>query len=518
MPSLAQNLPVIIAERVLHFLILGDTTEEAWRTHSNATFRCLRPVSQLCRSWRAASVDRLFEHVCKLPAGENSNPRHANNIHGFLEAIQRLFPAAVYTTVFHGWPEASESWPLLAVELLRGLFLRNTRVSCSEIWLTTVPGLISDDACLQGIDATIMSPSPHFIEIVRRSAPALQHLRLKLGQSFIFKRVVAGDDGAGPVFSQLRRLELFSSTDRSALANGRLVSPDGTPFPALETLSCHMSYPFGNDVLLRGNGQSLRVLDIYISNELLDVFERCSVFASQRFTALACLKLGNLQGEHGVIDKARVVRICNLFQQKTVVEVLGRVDFLYDTLQPYLGDMARTIRVLDIPQLECTFEQIVVLISSLPFLQMLSATCLKSDALASEIDSVHATCTGMCAVKKSVGRVTNRFDNPAQLHFDTHLDIACQTVGFAGSVYASGPPISQRLIDLDIRIERANKRMQAIRLCIILAILCPSVRSFTYYSRTSELTVDRSRFTSNKEFQKLTARVRSSIDNCLDMH
>ncbi|KAJ2547312.1 hypothetical protein EV175_005269 [Coemansia sp. RSA 1933] len=62
-------------------------------------------------------------------------------------------------------------------------------------------------------------------------------------------------------------------------------------FPALRYLKWHSPYMFEDDLLFRGNSDTLEYLDIAFSNKLADVLERHSVFSVGRYSRLSHIRV-----------------------------------------------------------------------------------------------------------------------------------------------------------------------------------------------------------------------------------
>ncbi|ORX68182.1 hypothetical protein DL89DRAFT_294111 [Linderina pennispora] len=93
------------------------------------------------------------------------------------------------------------------------------------------------------------------------------------------------------------------------------------PFPALKSLVVHGIYPFSDDTLLRGSGDSLEFLDMCMSESDIDMFIEAGILDEGRFKAL----------------------------QTPVIDLSDGFNFNYSVLQSRVDSFAPTLRVLDIP-------------------------------------------------------------------------------------------------------------------------------------------------------------------------
>ncbi|ORX66764.1 hypothetical protein DL89DRAFT_59470 [Linderina pennispora] len=111
----------------------------------------------------------------------------------------------------------------------------------------------------KAIDTRVFDLTPYHIEIVQRNAPVLQRLRVVLDRPETFRQLVLRGDGMPIVFPCLRTLKMNSPESTAAAQSSVDASPSGAIFPELELLYLNMRYPFENDVLFRGNKNSLRL-------------------------------------------------------------------------------------------------------------------------------------------------------------------------------------------------------------------------------------------------------------------
>ncbi|ORX66893.1 hypothetical protein DL89DRAFT_259995 [Linderina pennispora] len=528
MPSLAQNLPNLILCRIFEhsvdtFLYIRTLQLEM------ANYKIMWPFMHLCRSWREASVDLLLSHaimtmnrksrihlaialgayekvrdVCllldtsdvfdgavlaklrqapltgsvfphvsrlhlsllgPLPSGRPSIALLEGNAIEFCGEIQRMFPAATYTSINHSPSNRDNVFPAFAKELMSRLLAGKTGVRTNGVPLTTNPCLLSTPCCLQSIETVMRRESPEFIGVINRSWQTLQQIHLIVPSSSTIKQIVVDSQGTVVTYPCLRDLTLSISIGETRLPASELASPDGVPFPVLERLVLHSQYPFANDILFRNNGQSLKHLDIELTEDTFATFERCGVFDNRRLV------------------NSRVQHVFRAFVHVPVIEINHCSNVSFDSIEPHLGGLSKTVRVLNIASTHLTTEQILRLIESLSFLQTMCVTLIESAVLEDDAD---------------YAQNGDRNDRP--------LWHACEGISAAGVRLVSGPATSQRLLYAGIH-QQLNVRLHiSFRLQVILMLRCPSIRRFDFV--LGECTsVDSSLITSDVAFVELAARI-----------
>ncbi|KAJ2486847.1 hypothetical protein IWW47_005473, partial [Coemansia sp. RSA 2052] len=136
----------------------------------------------------------------------------------------------------------------------------------------------------------IYATSSRIMTLIRRSAQTLQSLELSEIVRVDYTALIRDPDSGGRwmEYPCLHTLWLFSDYDnaisRSTISNG------AEPFPQLRRLAIRRAYPFGDDVLFRGNASTLEFLDIVLDPEIVAMLKRYKVFTPTSHPKLKCVK------------------------------------------------------------------------------------------------------------------------------------------------------------------------------------------------------------------------------------
>ncbi|KAJ1671571.1 hypothetical protein GGF38_000705 [Coemansia sp. RSA 25] len=136
----------------------------------------------------------------------------------------------------------------------------------------------------------IYTTSSRIMTLIRRSAQTLQSLELSEIVRVDYTALIRDPDSGGRwmEYPCLHTLRLFSEYEtaisRSSISNG------AEPFPQLRRLAIRRAYPFGDDVLFRGNASTLEFLDIVLDPEIVAMLKRYKVFTPTSHPKLKCVK------------------------------------------------------------------------------------------------------------------------------------------------------------------------------------------------------------------------------------
>ncbi|KAJ1822611.1 hypothetical protein GGH91_001022 [Coemansia sp. RSA 2671] len=126
------------------------------------------------------------------------------------------------------------------------------------------------------------------LSLVRRNAQTLRAIDIFAFAAFDFTGVVRNpDDGKYLEYPCLHRLKFISP-------NHTLVSKPSplegaVPFPCLRFLQLECDYPFGDDVIFRGNSSTLEYLALVPSVKLVEALGRYKVFTPTSHPKLGCV-------------------------------------------------------------------------------------------------------------------------------------------------------------------------------------------------------------------------------------
>ncbi|KAJ2460559.1 hypothetical protein GGF42_000767 [Coemansia sp. RSA 2424] len=114
------------------------------------------------------------------------------------------------------------------------------------------------------------------IQLARQSAPTLQSLTLISLFVANFADLIQSPDGSYVSYPTLHTLNLRDETEDEIAKY--VVFKDFVPFPRLRCLCLFGCYPFGDDVLFRGNAGTLQCLEMMLSDLLVSIIIEYNVF------------------------------------------------------------------------------------------------------------------------------------------------------------------------------------------------------------------------------------------------
>ncbi|KAJ1671561.1 hypothetical protein GGF38_000712 [Coemansia sp. RSA 25] len=137
----------------------------------------------------------------------------------------------------------------------------------------------------------IEATSSRIMPLVRRSAQTLQSLEVSRTVRVDYTELIRDPDSGGRwmEYPCLHTLRLFyeyeTALSRSPISNG------AEPFPQLRRLAMRRAYPFGDDVLFRGNAATLEFLDIVLDREMVAMVRQRNVFTPISHPKLQCVNI-----------------------------------------------------------------------------------------------------------------------------------------------------------------------------------------------------------------------------------
>ncbi|KAJ2460555.1 hypothetical protein GGF42_000763 [Coemansia sp. RSA 2424] len=140
------------------------------------------------------------------------------------------------------------------------------------------------------VDYRINATSSRIMPLIRRSAQTLQLLELSEIVRVDYTELIRDPDGGGRwmEYPCLHTLGLYpeyeTALSRSPISNG------AAPFPQLRWAAMGRAYPFGDDVLFRGNAATLECLDIVLDPEMVAMLRQRNVFTPTSHPKLKCVK------------------------------------------------------------------------------------------------------------------------------------------------------------------------------------------------------------------------------------
>ncbi|ORX69366.1 hypothetical protein DL89DRAFT_267595 [Linderina pennispora] len=552
MEPTVQHLPIPVLERVIYYLT-PEKSINVGQHYQNSVYEAIMPVSHVCQSWRQVSLCHAFRYVhvgthtkptlklaqtlkvCDLIKGvtiklqTNSifhTPsaallrRHiasdlsfpsiksltfifAGNIYWakgalaklrsrqFSNELLRIFPSITHIGVEHNWDLLSDNLPSHIVNLLKRLLAGRTAITTDGYCLADALPFPPTPVPLQSLATSGCGKMTNVFTLIRKNSQSLQRLHLDLSASVLIRRVVTNSDGSAVVYPQLHIIRL-TTMDKSWNVAPR-PSFDGVPFPVLRSLTIHGRYPVSDDSILRGSEDSLTFLDLHLWDSTIDILGAAGLLDEGRYMVLESVRLTNSSTGSNMITEDRASLVLGAFHRTPMIEFSDGFQFGYTILQPYISGLAQGVRDLKIPGVRCTFDEILHLIESLPFIRSLAVTCRRSAALADMTD--------IPAVVESVAQVGLTKNDAVGI-----IAHVCQAMGRTSSPILPEPPISQTLQNISVRPDHSGGHVQAAWLTTILALRCPTIRIFRSFF-TEDFDIARADLVRDKHFAELAARL-----------
>ncbi|KAJ2745570.1 hypothetical protein GGI20_002057 [Coemansia sp. BCRC 34301] len=117
------------------------------------------------------------------------------------------------------------------------------------------------------------------VEFIHRLAPSLQKLSITYKSVNRTEQLFMDPNNALIMFPRLKTLEF--TTWEQAKIRLRPTVAQVVPFPALSRLRINMEYPFGDDVLFRGNCETLEHLHIELDIQTIMMLKKYNVFTGR---------------------------------------------------------------------------------------------------------------------------------------------------------------------------------------------------------------------------------------------
>ncbi|KAJ2073168.1 hypothetical protein GGH13_002185 [Coemansia sp. S155-1] len=308
---------------------------------------------------------------------ENSVPSAIvveSNITAFVQRIRQMVPKVTNLSVIYT-PHCSQAKGTRFIgTLVSQLFQLFSHVAYFHNFGVDVPiRLQLDIICsLVHLAFFIDSYTCPSIQLVRHNAPTLQSLLLVSDCVADLAGLIQSPDGSYVTYPHLCSLELRDDSDD--YTPERVAVKGVVPFPLLQRICLRSSYPFGDDVLFRGNSSTLERLELFMSDLLVSIIFDHNVFTPTSHPNLrrVVTKYPPEEYPSQCDTPADTLRfMLSIGPGAPVREVEG--DHSSSELVPALISTLNyaSIRVLTLPFLRLELLDIVVLVRALPALSTL---------------------------------------------------------------------------------------------------------------------------------------------------
>ncbi|KAJ2336822.1 hypothetical protein GGI00_000614 [Coemansia sp. RSA 2681] len=316
------------------------------------------------------------------------SPGAAANIAAFIQRVKQMAPDIRKVDVLSYSAEALvKRRDIHTVDLVQQLYgivetttaiTGNCRLLVEYLNLEPIRNLVH-------VAYRIYTTSSRIMTLIRRSAQTLQSLELSEIVCVDYTELIRDPDRGGRwmEYPCLHTLWLFSDYDnalsRTSISNGAV------PFPQLQWVAMRQAYPFGDDVLFRGNASTLEFLDIVLDPEMVAMLKRYKVFTPTSHPKLQCvdIKLRSSDARHVFAAAAEYLQFALSIAPRASVLTIPYLSSFGDTLTTELEVLGSydSIQFLSLYRATLSFWDIVNLIKLLPLLSDLKTGVPTMDKL-----------------------------------------------------------------------------------------------------------------------------------------
>ncbi|KAJ2551956.1 hypothetical protein EV175_003491 [Coemansia sp. RSA 1933] len=170
------------------------------------------------------------------------------------------------------------------------------------------------------------------------------------------------------------------------------------PFPRLVKLNANIVYPFGDDVLFRGNSSTLEELSFNFDSKAIAMVRSARVFVPGKYKRLSTVKVGSFIEDIDFNDTQVKQHISLIKNIAPAVKSLHICDI--DISQYFISKLSdykqfTSIHTLNLCELHLDILDVITILKALPALQHLESGLVKSLAVASKPDfgNLNKVCT-----------------------------------------------------------------------------------------------------------------------------
>ncbi|KAJ2040118.1 hypothetical protein IW146_002335 [Coemansia sp. RSA 922] len=319
--------------------------------------------------------------LCHFKSFKSSNgkfpPNTAANIAAFVRRIKEMAPMVneVHVGDVIDRREQSQRQNAYCVDLVRQLYGAFDMTIISGADEPVFGSMDLELVCnLVRLDCWAYDNADIILSLVRQNARTLQTIEILVYIDTDFTSLFRNpDDGAYLEFPCLRELELISYEKLEA---SQLSTHKGAvPFPRLQNLTLLMVYPFGDDVLFRGNAATLEYVKVVPCTQLVEVVKRYKVLTSTSHPKIRCVSFDLLPESPYpspmafVSDNEYLRFALSIAPGASVREIpdLHWSSMDIPSALSMLGGLV-SVKVLSLPDVRMSIWDVITLIKSLPLL------------------------------------------------------------------------------------------------------------------------------------------------------
>ncbi|KAJ2635035.1 hypothetical protein GGF44_003409 [Coemansia sp. RSA 1694] len=224
-------------------------------------------------------------------------PDTTANIAAFVQRVKQVAPDIRKVEVWSlsDTEELVKQHDIHAVDLIQQLYgIVETRTAITGNCLLLVEYLdLEPIRNLVHVDYRIEATSSRIMPLIRRSAQTLQSLELFGIAHVDYTELIRDPDSGGRwmEYPCLHTLGLYPEYETALSRNS--ISNGAVPFPKLKRVEMRWAYPFGDDVLFRGNAATLECLDIVLNSEMVAMLRQRNVFTPTSHPKLKCVNINS---------------------------------------------------------------------------------------------------------------------------------------------------------------------------------------------------------------------------------
>ncbi|KAJ2065118.1 hypothetical protein GGI17_000529 [Coemansia sp. S146] len=315
---------------------------------------------------------------------EHFPPDAEANIAAFVQRIKEMAPRVtqIYMDFSERKGQLVTRYSSYVYYLFSELFKLAKVIMPSDTSYMRVSYLDFKFACkLVRIDSNVAKDTWSILKLARLNAHTLQNIHFWSNREVDISGLIRDSNGDKyEEYPCLRTLEIDIA--RVSALSHRSKSEGAIPFPSLQRLVVSSSYPFGDDVVFRGNGCTLEYLKAALYPELVELLKRYDVFTRTSHPKLKCVDTRLLSSHlpNPFATATAYLRFVFSIAPGASVHVIAGLPGYGKDLSPVLsilGDYTN-IQALSFPAVHLSLWEAVTLIKSLP---LLSDLCTGNPAL-----------------------------------------------------------------------------------------------------------------------------------------
>ncbi|KAJ2576992.1 hypothetical protein GGH95_003578, partial [Coemansia sp. RSA 1836] len=303
-------------------------------------------------------------------------PDTTANIAAFVQRVKQMAPNIREVDVW-SYPDAEKlvkQHDIHAMDLIQQLYgIVETKTALMDNCILLVEYLdLEPIRNLVHVAYLIEATSSRITPLIRRSAQTLQSLDLSGAVRVDYTELIRDPDSGGRWMEYPRLHTLRLNSDYETTLSRSSISNGAAPFPQLRRLAMRRAYPFGDDVLFRGNTATLEYLKIELDPEMVAILKRRNVFTPTSHPKLQCvnikLRFSDTPGAFATTSEFLQFAL-SIAPRASVLAIpcLSKLGGILTTEMEVLGSYD-SIQFLSLYSATLSFWDIVKLIKSLPLL------------------------------------------------------------------------------------------------------------------------------------------------------